>query len=513
MGEGRFGPVFLADDVAGEHPVVVRVFERVDATVADALLEALELLCSSPLDHPAIARPIACGSEGGSPFLVHSYLPGTSLDEFLAQHGPQPLSRVVIRVAQVAASIDFAAAARVHHGVLGARDIILNDDGAGVTGLGLVQALSRVGIHVPGAAASHADDIYALAAIAYQLLTGLPYRGVLDGPLAEVDGGDPAAIRNVLASALAIDSEVRPASALDFARALQSASPFADTVRATPATIAEAINGGAVDIAHVPMAAPLTSAADLAADTVLRGATADSPSPPEATTPLRVLLDAPVSVPPAATSGRPVFLAVAVALLAAVAGFAGGFTVGQRSVSSVPSGPEPQAATASSPLPKPEGTQGRTFTDAPIDERSPVNDRSRPNGNADGTTTGPTSPAAAPAAPRPTPTPPTPAPAPPRPAAAPTAAAPAATAAESTAKVAPGTPGSMEVLSRPTGAEVFVDGALVGRTPLSLPGVEAGGHAVRIALPGHQRWVTSVEVRPGERTRVAASLELVTDPQ
>ena len=71
----------------------------------------------------------------------------------------------------------------------------------------------------------------------------------------------------------------------------------------------------------------------------------------------------------------------------------------------------------------------------------------------------------------------------------------------------------MEVLSRPSGAEVFVDGALVGRTPLSLPDVEVGGHAVRISLPKHQRWATSVEVRPGERTRVAASLELINDPQ
>ena len=71
----------------------------------------------------------------------------------------------------------------------------------------------------------------------------------------------------------------------------------------------------------------------------------------------------------------------------------------------------------------------------------------------------------------------------------------------------------MEVLSRPSGAQVFVDGALVGQTPLSLPTVEPGAHAVRISLPGHQRWVTSVDVRPGDRTRVAASLELVNDPQ
>jgi hypothetical protein len=62
-------------------------------------------------------------------------------------------------------------------------------------------------------------------------------------------------------------------------------------------------------------------------------------------------------------------------------------------------------------------------------------------------------------------------------------------------------------VSRPSGAQVFVDGRFVGTTPLRLSDVAAGSHAVRIALPGHRRWVTSVNVSPGERSRVAASLE------
>jgi hypothetical protein len=513
MGQGRFGPVFLADDVAGEQPVVVRVFERIDATVTEALLEALRLLCSSSLDHPAIARPIDCGTEGGFPFLVHTYLPGTPVDEFLTQHGPQPLDQVVIRVASVAASIDFAAAARVHHGVLGARDIILNEEGAGVTGFGLVQALSRVGIHVPGAAASHADDIYALAAIAFQLLSGVPYRGALDEPLAGVHRADSAALRAALASALAIDSEVRPASALDFARALQGAMPVANAV---PATMPEPADRDGVDVGQTSMAGRLTLAPDLAADIPLRAAADDAPVTPEVERPrttlsLKAPVDAPLFVPPAATSRKPVFLAVVAALLAAVAGFAGGFSVGQRSVSIGSSGQETQVAPAVSPQPQPEGTQGRTFTEAPIDERTSVSAESRPDENQPQ----PTSPAAPPAAAKPAPaTPSTAVRSAPAPAAA-TADKPAATSERSAAAAdtARGKPGSMDLLSRPSGAEVFVDGALVGRTPLSLADIEAGSHAVRISLPGHQRWVTSVEVRSGERTRVAASLELVTDPQ
>jgi hypothetical protein len=501
MGDGRFGPVFLADDVDGGRPVVVRVFERADAAVTDALIEALRLLCSSPLDHPAIARPLACGIESGTgkalPFLVHSYLPGTPLDEFITQRGPQPLNQVVVRIAQVAASIDFAAAAGVHHGVLGARDIILNEDGAGITGLGLVQALSTAGIHVPGAAVSHADDIYALAAVAFQLLTGSPYRGVLDRPLAAVPGADPQALRTALASALAIDAEVRPTAALDFARALQAAVPVTDAASVPPVP--------GVDVAgntrlHEPtdLAQPAAETATLDDRTLRFG---DSPDPIAARADDVPAPHDRLFVPAPPPSRSPVLLAVAVALLAAIAGFAGGFAVGTRTVPTTAAGDEVQAAPTASPQPRPEGTQGRTFTDDAVEERpsasapsgatpdtsappadKPVGERSDPvRQRVDGRSR--TSPA-------------TPAPA--------SAPAPPALRLES---------GSMDVLSRPSGAQVYVDGALVGQTPLLLPNVEPGAHAVRISLPGHQRWATSVDVRPGDRTRVAASLELVNDPQ
>jgi hypothetical protein len=65
----------------------------------------------------------------------------------------------------------------------------------------------------------------------------------------------------------------------------------------------------------------------------------------------------------------------------------------------------------------------------------------------------------------------------------------------------------LNVVSRPPGAQVYVDGRLIGTTPLSLPDVAPGAHTVRIALPGHQRWESHVIVAAGAATRVAASLE------
>ena len=95
-------------------------------------------------------------------------------------------------------------------------------------------------------------------------------------------------------------------------------------------------------------------------------------------------------------------------------------------------------------------------------------------------------------------------PAPRQPASAPARPAPAEPARREPVRTGPG---SMQVLSRPPGAEVVVDGRAVGRTPLVLAEVQAGRHEVRIELPGFRPWATTIEVGAGERARVAASLE------
>lgn len=63
------------------------------------------------------------------------------------------------------------------------------------------------------------------------------------------------------------------------------------------------------------------------------------------------------------------------------------------------------------------------------------------------------------------------------------------------------------MLSRPAGADVVLDGRVIGRTPLVVSDVRSGSHEVRIQLGGFRPWATTVNVTAGNRTRVAASLE------
>ena len=175
-----------------------------------------------------------------------------------------------------------------------------------------------------------------------------------------------------------------------------------------------------------------------------------------------------------------------------LAGFAAGFVTGQRDFTPAPRSAEravPRAEREVVPEPVPTPTVGQDFTESAVDGRAPEEGRGalgvgrRESEEGRGALGVGRRESDVPAA---TDTD------------SPTASAPSP---------APDVPATMEVVSRPAGAQVFVDGRMVGRTPLVVPGVDPGDHSVRIALPGHQRWATTVSVAAGSRARVAASLE------
>jgi PEGA domain-containing protein len=66
--------------------------------------------------------------------------------------------------------------------------------------------------------------------------------------------------------------------------------------------------------------------------------------------------------------------------------------------------------------------------------------------------------------------------------------------------------GSLAFQSAPQGAQVFVNGAFVGSTPLILENLPVGSRAVRIEADGYQRWSTSTRVVANQQTRVSATL-------
>ena len=153
------------------------------------------------------------------------------------------------------------------------------------------------------------------------------------------------------------------------------------------------------------------------------------------------------------------FAVISALLVGLIAGFAGGYFVAQQTD---PIPPPRSAAEAVAPVPT-TAVQPQTYTDAPVSEEIRES--------------------------------------------APVVSETPVVSARPTSVTAPNQPGSLQIASRPAGAQVFVDDLRVGVTPMSLAEVSAGAHRVRIELPGFRRWATTVNVGSGTRARVGASLE------
>ncbi|HEY4978701.1 MAG TPA: PEGA domain-containing protein [Candidatus Acidoferrum sp.] len=66
--------------------------------------------------------------------------------------------------------------------------------------------------------------------------------------------------------------------------------------------------------------------------------------------------------------------------------------------------------------------------------------------------------------------------------------------------------GTVNVSSNPTGAELTVDGELVGKTPAALK-LTPGKHSMNIRMAGYKEWSREVTVQSGSELQLGADLE------
>ena len=184
------------------------------------------------------------------------------------------------------------------------------------------------------------------------------------------------------------------------------------------------------------------------------------------------------------------FVATICVALGVVVGFAGGYVFAQRVIAPAVASAPRNAPTGVPPVPR--GQQPDESSPTPTDI-SPVPPDQQP------TETALTSviPAVPPVAAGTTSVP-----------SEPSSTTPVTTSTPRPAAAIPATAdsGAIEVVSRPQGAQVFIDGRAIGQAPLSIPDVAEGTHDIRLELAGFNPWVTSVRVSRGGRTRVGASL-------
>ena len=271
------GDIYLAtDDTLGREVVVKVLSERYAADEAITERFKREGLAAARLSGESGAVTIFdVGEWEGRPFIVMEHLGGGSLEERLAEEGAQSPDRALAWLEQAAAALDSAHRHGVVHRDVKPANLLLDSHGdlhvadfgiasaAGLDSMTLTgTVLGTTGYLSPeqarGERAGPASDLYALAVVAYELLSGQrPFEN--DSSTAEAVAHVQAPVPSIAALRKNLPAELdgvfRRGLAKDPAARFDSASEFVSELR-------EALAGSGETTAHLPPVVPAPSTRD-----------------------------------------------------------------------------------------------------------------------------------------------------------------------------------------------------------------------------------------------------------
>jgi serine/threonine-protein kinase len=257
LGRGGMATVYLAEEKKHGRKVAIKVL-RPELTASLGTERFLrEIGIAARLSHPHIVPLIDSGTAGGMLYYVQPHVPGGSLRERLVQERRLSI-KDALRIAQeVGAGLDFAHRNGFVHRDVKPENILFADGHAVLADFGVARAVCAPGAtpvrdmvtdagfavgtpeYMSPEQASgepnlgNASDVYSLACVAYEMLTGEPpLRGAgaratmakhvteMPRPVRGLRPEVPLAAERALARALEKDPAQRFASAADFVTAL-----------------------------------------------------------------------------------------------------------------------------------------------------------------------------------------------------------------------------------------------------------------------------------------------------
>ena len=263
IGRGGMGEIYRAtDDVLGRAVAIKILADRYAEDESVRVRFTREALAAGRLSgDPNIVTIYDVGEWNDRPYIVMEYLGGGSLDDVVRGNGPQPPERALRWLEQAARALDRAHAAGVVHRDVKPGNLLLDREGEvhvadfGIASAAGLDSLTMTGTvlgtagylspeQAQGQRATAASDVYALAIVAFELLTGArPYEresataeaaAHVHEPIpsaCERESALPCEVDPVFARALAKDPAERYSSAADFVADLHDA--FAQAAGAT----------------------------------------------------------------------------------------------------------------------------------------------------------------------------------------------------------------------------------------------------------------------------------------
>ncbi len=256
---GGMGEVWRATDTVLGREVAVKILrsEYADDATFRARFQA-EARNTAALHHPGVAQVFDFGEipesdeQRATAFLVMELVPGVPLSAVLAREGALDPERAADIVAQAAAGIDVAHRRGIVHRDVKPANLLVTPDGTvKVTDFGIARAGDAVPLtgtgqvigtaqylspeQAKGNPATPASDVYSLAVVLYECLTGarpftaespvaVAMQHLRDEPPA-LPASVPAGLATLCASALSKEPGARPATAGDLAARLHEPGP------------------------------------------------------------------------------------------------------------------------------------------------------------------------------------------------------------------------------------------------------------------------------------------------
>ncbi|MBB5077074.1 serine/threonine-protein kinase [Nonomuraea endophytica] len=247
IGRGQAGEVWRAHDENADWTVAVKMLTAGSSELAHKHAQTV-----AKVIHPHVAMVLDIGGHNGVPYLVMEFLTGASLGEERVAHGPLGIVEACDLFGQAAAGLDAAHRAGVVHGQIDPNSFrragsgVLKVVGFGIQGADqgpVTPYRAPEQLDGPGGPAA---DLYALAAVCYEMLCGRPpfegegeelaerIRTAEPEPPTRHRPAVPAELEQLLLALLAKDPAARPAGGDTVRRRLASIARPGATQRTGP---------------------------------------------------------------------------------------------------------------------------------------------------------------------------------------------------------------------------------------------------------------------------------------